>query len=102
LRMHGAGVDRALSDSRARSTRHAGRGFSGRIQELGGVSQELGFTAAATEVIALALVLRTALGGSRIHDHSADGIMGLANCARTRSIIHNVGLLAAGPQQQAF
>jgi hypothetical protein len=65
-----------------------------------GVSQELGFTATATEVVDLTIVLRTALGGSWVHNDSADGIMGFGQLRSGMALFVASALSAAGPQQQ--
>jgi len=83
LRMHGAGVDRTQSHRCARSARDLGRRGGGRIQILRGVRRKFGFTAAATEVVALAIEFYAVLGRCRIDDHAAHGIMDLSRCAAT-------------------
>jgi len=98
LRMHRTGVDRALSDGRVRSTRRAGRGSRDPLQILTRICHEFGFAAAATKIVGLAIVLRVVLGGSWMHHHAADRIMGWpAAPAGVAS-----GLLADGSQQRAF
>jgi hypothetical protein len=57
LRMHRARVNRAHRNGRARSARHAERGLCVGIQILSGAEQKFCLTAAATEVVGLAMEL---------------------------------------------
>jgi len=67
LRMHGAGVDRALRDGRF----HRSLGFA---EVLLWSSRELGLAAGRAEKVSFALIIEVVLAGFRIDRHSTDRV----------------------------